>query len=394
MVILVVITTFVVFVVVDLLLRLTLKRLHEAKLRKEREKVLEISLQLDYTDEAKSLTRVEVAHPTARILAVDDESVILDSFRKILVLAGYCVDTVETGKEALGLLRKNEYDFVFTDLKMPEMDGIEVTKAVRHLRPDIDVVVITGYATIESAVETMKYGAMDYVQKPFTADELTEMVKKLVIRRQARLDRETKPQVHLVTPSVGASRSKHEFNVPAGVFVSSRHSWVSIQSNGLARVGVDDFTQKTIGEIDTVDLPDPGSKVTRGEPLFVLRQGERELCVPAPISGKVKGVNTELIDRPELVMLKPYELGWICSIVPSNLPRELQDLKIGEDAVAWYRDEIDRCTEMFKKVSRAEESIHGEPATGDTREEDRLDDPTWEAFSHAFFDREHEFERQ
>jgi DNA-binding NtrC family response regulator len=78
------------------------------------------------------------------------------------------VDTVESGPEALTLLRARDYDFLFTDLKMPGMDGIEVVKAAKHLRPDMEVVVITGYGTIESAVETMQFGAIDYAQKPFT----------------------------------------------------------------------------------------------------------------------------------------------------------------------------------------------------------------------------------
>ena len=179
----------------------------------------------------------------------------MDSFRKILVIAGYSVDTVETGQEALGLVRKNDYDFVFTDFKMPEMDGVEVTKAVKHMRPDVDVVLITGYASIESAVETMKHGAMDYVEKPFTADELTELTNKLVIRRQARLEAESEPEIRLITPSVSASDSRQEFNIPAGVFVSPSHSWASLALNGMVRVGIDDFTHKILGRVDSVELP-------------------------------------------------------------------------------------------------------------------------------------------
>ena len=78
------------------------------------------SLKLDFTSEAKTLKRAEVENPKAKILCVDDEEVILGSFRKILVLDGYSVDTVETGQEALGLIQKHHYDFVFTDLKMPQ----------------------------------------------------------------------------------------------------------------------------------------------------------------------------------------------------------------------------------------------------------------------------------
>ncbi|MGB6853684.1 MAG: response regulator, partial [Thermoanaerobaculia bacterium] len=186
MVVIIVILTLAIFLVVDLVLRLALEKRQTANLLREREEALDIGLKLDFAEEAPSLKRVDVENPKARILAVDDEPVVLDSFRKILVLEGYSIDTVETAQEGLGLVRKRDYDFVFTDLKMPGMDGLDLTKAVKHLRPDIDVVMITGYATIESAVETMKHGAMDYVEKPFTADELAQFTRKLVIRRQDR----------------------------------------------------------------------------------------------------------------------------------------------------------------------------------------------------------------
>jgi CheY-like chemotaxis protein len=133
----IVVTTILVFILVDLLLRVLLKKVRGARTKREREQALDTGLRLDVSDEAPSLKRVELDHPHARILAVDDEKTILDSFRKMLVLGGYSIDTVETGSEALGLVRKRDYDFVFTDLRMPGMDGVEVTRAVRHLRPEI-----------------------------------------------------------------------------------------------------------------------------------------------------------------------------------------------------------------------------------------------------------------
>ncbi len=384
MVILIVLVTIAVFIVVDLLLRVTLRRMQEGRARREREEALAVGLRLDFADEAISLKRVEVRNPRARILAVDDEAIVLDSIRRILVVAGYSVDTVETGPEALGLVRKNEYDFVFTDFKMPDMDGVEVTKAVKHLRPDVDVIMVTGYASVESAVETMKHGAMDYIQKPFTEDELTDLVNRLAIRRQARLEKETAPSIHLVTPSVGESKSRHEINVPAGVFVSSSHSWVGIHMNGLVRVGIDDFTQKTIGRIDAVELPEQGSTVRRGEPLFTLRHGDRRLAVPSPLSARITGLNAALLDRPELIKLKPYELGWVCTMEPTDLTGDLRELRIGADAVSWYRDEIDRYTEMIRKALRAREA--GGKSVDDGNSEG-LDDATWEVFEQAFIQR-------
>ncbi len=384
MVVLIVLVTFVVFIVVDLFLRVTMKRLEESKLRRAREEALEVGLRLDFTDEAKSLKRVEVENPKARILAVDDEAIVLDSFRKILVVAGFSVDTVLTGPEALGLVRKNHYDFVFTDFKMPDMDGVEVTKAVKHLRPDVDVIMITGYASIESAVETMKHGAMDYVQKPFAEDELVDLVNKLVFRRQARLEKEIEPSIRLVTPSVRESESRHEVNVPAGIFVSNSHSWVGVHMNGLVRLGIDDFTQKTLGRIDSVELPVKGKKIRRGEELFVLRHGNHRLAVPSPVSGRVIGVNTELHERPELIGLKPYELGWVCAMDPSDLTGDLRELRIGADAVSWYREEIDRYGELIRTALRARESEGKGVRNGNG---DGLDDVTWEVFERAFVGR-------
>jgi len=384
MVVLIVLVTIITFIVVDLILRRIMKSMEEKKIRLEREAALDTGLRLEFTDEAASLKRVEVNNPKARILAVDDETIVLDSFRKILVIAGYSVDTVETGKEAVGLVRKNDYDFVFTDFKMPEMDGVEVTKAVKHLRPDVDVVLITGYASIESAVETMKFGAMDYVEKPFTADELTALVNKLLIRRQARLEAESLPEIRLITPSATESESRREFNVPAGVFVSPSHSWVSLALNGMVRVGIDDFTHKTLGRIDSVELPGKGRMIKKGSPLFSIQQGNLSLSVPSPVSGKVTDVNVQLLDNPELIKIKPYELGWICRIEPSKLTEDLKEMKVGEDAVAWYRAEIERFSKMKKDIAQENADAGAASAAGEDAVSDVLNQATWDAFSQTF----------
>ena len=380
----IVILTIAVFILVNVVTRLVMRRMADNKALEERRQALDIGLRLESTDEAKSLKRVEVDKPRARILAVDDEAIVLDSFRKILVLDGYSIDTVETGPEAVGLVQKNDYDFVFTDFKMPEMDGVEVTKAVKHLRPDVDVVLITGYASIESAVETMKHGAMDYVEKPFTADELTELANKLVIRRQARLEAESKPEIRLVTPSVSESDSRREFNVPAGVFVSPSHSWVSLALNGMVRVGIDDFTHKTLGRIDSVELPGKGRIVEKGAPLFSIQQGDLSLSFPSPVSGRVSAVNAQLLDNPELIKLKPYELGWVCRIEPTKLADDLREMKVGEDAVAWYRGEVDRYTEMKEKIARERGDEEADADAGGDAASDVRDQATWLAFSQTF----------
>lgn len=384
MVLLIVVVTVIIFILVDFGLRIYLRQRQELKLRKEREKALDIGLKLDFSEEATTLKRVEVKDAKARILAVDDEPIILDSFRKILVVAGYSIDTVEKGKEALGLILKRDYDFVFTDLKMPEMDGLEVTKAVKHLRPDIDVIVITGYASIETAVETMKYGAMDYVQKPFTEDELIDFFNKSLIRRRDRIERQMKPSVRLITPSARESDSQREFNVPAGVFVSRNHTWVNIELNGTARVGLDDFFRKIVGKIDLVELPKPNREIRKGETLFSIRRNAHTIDISSPISGKVTLVNTEHLEHPELIALNPFELSWMCCIEPSSLAEELRSMKIGVDSINWYREEIDKYTAMVGKIENESHRIESPGRADDMAERRKTDERIIEEFARAF----------
>jgi DNA-binding NtrC family response regulator len=120
----------------------------------------------------------------ARILVVDDETVICRSCEKIFTRAGHEVRTATSGRQALQVLGEEQFDVVFTDLKMMDVGGMEVLQTVRHRYPDTVVVVITGYATVASAVETMRGGAFDYLPKPFTAAELTAVLDRALSRRR------------------------------------------------------------------------------------------------------------------------------------------------------------------------------------------------------------------
>jgi two-component system NtrC family response regulator len=128
---------------------------------------------------------------TPRVLVVDDELSICKSCEKILVRDGYSVITALSGGQALSLLERESFDIVFTDLRMAEMGGMELLETLRTQYPDIVSVVITGYATIASVVETMKLGAFDYLPKPFTPDEMSAVAKKAWEKRQTRLKNRT-----------------------------------------------------------------------------------------------------------------------------------------------------------------------------------------------------------
>ncbi len=349
------IVAIILFIIVDLIIRTVIKRAEEKKARKIREEALQTNLKLDFSHESKTLKRVEVPNPKARILAVDDEEIVLDSFRKILVLAGYSIDTVQTGQEALDLVRKRNYDFVFTDLKMPDMDGVEVCKAVKHLRPDIDVIIITGYATVETAVETMKYGAMDYIQKPFTEDELVAMVEKFLIRRKERIRKEMKSRVHITHVGEHEAKETIDFYIPGGIFISEWHTWAGITETGEARVGIDDFAAKILGKIDAIEAPSQGMEVKQGDLLLNVHIGQEIVPFYSPVSGQVLQVNKKVISDPDLLSITPYENNWICKIDADHIEDDLKNLKIGQEAVNFYESEIERLQKAIKKISKTKD---------------------------------------
>jgi heterodisulfide reductase subunit A len=114
-----------------------------------------------------------------RILVVDDELIVRDSLKDWLTEDGFQVDAAESGPDALEKLTKQSYHLMLLDIKMPDMDGVEVLKRAKEMRPDVAVVMMTAYATVETAVEAMKIGALDYLMKPFDPDTLGPLVVKL-----------------------------------------------------------------------------------------------------------------------------------------------------------------------------------------------------------------------
>jgi CheY-like chemotaxis protein len=125
------------------------------------------------------------------ILVIDDEPIVHESIQRILSEEGYLVDGDLRVKDAMERLQKIRYDLVLTDLMMPEQNGLEAVKAIGREHPGIGVVMFTGYPNVDSAVESIKLGSLDYLPKPFTPDELVAVVARSLEKVQkARRDRE------------------------------------------------------------------------------------------------------------------------------------------------------------------------------------------------------------
>jgi two-component system, NtrC family, response regulator HydG len=132
---------------------------------------------------------VRLAPPPAasgtRILVVDDSPDTLELIQRNLASQGYVVHTASSAAGALALLDSMTVDLVVTDVRMPGLSGIDLVRAVRVRHPGIELIVITGYATIEGAVEALQLGAWDYLAKPFTDEELFQAVRRVLARRPA-----------------------------------------------------------------------------------------------------------------------------------------------------------------------------------------------------------------
>jgi FixJ family two-component response regulator len=111
-------------------------------------------------------------------MVVDDEEIVQESVRRVLEDQGFSVDAVPRVDQALELLKKKTYDLILTDLMMPERNGMELVEAVALGYPETGIIMFTGHPTVSSAVESIKLGALDYLPKPFTPDELIEVTQR------------------------------------------------------------------------------------------------------------------------------------------------------------------------------------------------------------------------
>jgi DNA-binding NtrC family response regulator len=112
------------------------------------------------------------------ILVVDDELGFRDVLRMELSRCGMNVETAETGKEGVERMEKKKFDVVITDITMPEMDGLKLLEQVKRIHPQTEVIVVTGFGAVETAVYAMRQGAFDFVLKPYDIDQLMNLVRK------------------------------------------------------------------------------------------------------------------------------------------------------------------------------------------------------------------------
>jgi glycine cleavage system H protein len=161
------------------------------------------------------------------------------------------------------------------------------------------------------------------------------------------------------------------------------HAWARLQTRRVL-VGADDLMQAALGPIDTIELPARGAEVRRGEPLFVLRRGDRSVEVKAPLSGTVTATNSRVRERPGLVNEEPFGEGWAVMLRGRDVDAETSRLLSGRKAQEWFREEVDRLIALILAEPTSAPGLADGGAIVDGLYQ-HVDGPAWRRLQEAFF---------
>ena len=140
---------------------------------------------------------------TINVLLVDDEKDFVESLSQRLELRGLAVKTAFSGDEALDLIREHQFDVVVLDVLMPNKDGIQTLREIKHIEPLLHVIMLTGNATVEMAIEGMKLGAYDYLMKPTDTEELVDKISKAHALKTEHDERIRKAEINSIIKRKG-----------------------------------------------------------------------------------------------------------------------------------------------------------------------------------------------
>ncbi len=130
-----------------------------------------------------------------KVLLVDDEKEFLEVMSERMTARGMSVTTATSADEALAIIEKESFDAIVMDFQMPEMDGMEALKAIKTKKPELQIILLTGYATVEKTVEAMKIGATDFLEKPADLEALSQKIKKAKTEKMLIVEEKTEEKI-------------------------------------------------------------------------------------------------------------------------------------------------------------------------------------------------------
>jgi DNA-binding NtrC family response regulator len=213
---------------------------------------------------------------STRILVMEDEANLANALKSILSEEGYEVDVAMTGRSALDQFQQKSFDLLVADLRLPDIDGMEVIKEVKRAQPDTEVIVITGFSTVSSAVQAMKLGASDYLAKPFTDDE----IKNIISSTLKKMEPEKEITSDEVVPQTAALIQKREVLRVLNRTTHDEQFWRDIMETGteaLSEYTLRPEAKAAIVSGDLEWLTRNIGELTQKQLMFVYKRGERML---------------------------------------------------------------------------------------------------------------------
>lgn len=251
------------------------------------------------------------------ILVIDDEQVIIDAVVKICSAENFSVDSAIDAQAALAKLVKNSYRLIICDIMMPGMDGFEFLDVIRERRIYSPVIMTTGFSTVDNAVRSLYSGAIDFIPKPFTSDELLNAVirgmKYIEIQSLLKNQKDNSSVVYVPCP--------------AKYYRLGYSSWASEESTGSILIGATDLFIKTIKNFSSIDLLTIDEELIQGNSCaFFKDQSERIYPLLSPITGRILEINSKIVKDKTLLEKDPYFEGWLYRLIPSDSEYELKKL--------------------------------------------------------------------
>jgi FixJ family two-component response regulator/glycine cleavage system H lipoate-binding protein len=256
------------------------------------------------------------------ILIVEDEHVIVNVAKKILNIAGFEVDEAFDAETALEKFQQNKYKLIISDLMLPHISGIELTKEVKRIDPAIPVIIITGYTKLENAVKSFKEGAFDFIPKPFDLEELSGVVFRAINHLKMKNNsNDKKNQSQVLTNMQTRAKNSKDYHF------LGEHSWAKFDPDNAMTIGVGSTFSGKMGKIQKIELPFINSEIWQGNMCVrIIAQKGQTHMVWAPLSGKVIGINQIIETNMNLINTDPFNQGWLFKIIPTNLESELENL--------------------------------------------------------------------
>lgn len=256
----------------------------------------------------------------ADILVIDDEQVIIDAVIKICSIDNYKVDTALNVKTALEKISGNYYEIIICDIMMPDGDGFQILDELHDKKIDSTIIMTTGYSTVENAVKSLYKGAIDFIPKPFTVDELLNSLYRANKYQEIKKKQEE--------PSNQKSGNNLFYvTCPSKYSRLGYSSWMVQERDGSVLTGVCDLFMKTIDSVKEVEFHNREDELAQGiSCVTIISDEDRAHKILSPVSGRIVEVNENLKTNPSLLEKDPYFDGWIYRVIPVDLEYEVKNL--------------------------------------------------------------------